>query len=52
MVEHGMFWLAVKTKFLLDRWSQDHIREQLRAAVRNDAVFGKIAKVLVKWGYY
>ena len=51
-MEHGKFWLTVKTKFLLDRWSQDHIQEQLRAAVGNNVVFGKIAKVLAKWGYY
>ena len=48
MMERGKFW----TKLLLDTWSQDHNQKQLRAAVRNDAVFGKIAEVLVKQGYY
>ena len=39
MVEHGQFWSVAETKLLLDTCSQDHIQKQLRAAVRNDAVF-------------
>ena len=52
MVERGKFWSVAETKLLLDTLSQDHIQEQLRAAVRNDAAFGKIAEVLAKRGYY
>ena len=52
MAEHGKFWLIVETKLLLGTWSQDHIQKQLRAAVQNDVVFGKIAEVLAKRGYY
>ena len=52
MAERGKFWSVAETKLLLDTWSQDHILEQLRAAVQNDAAFGKIAEVLAKWGYY
>ena len=48
MMERGKFW----TKLLLDTWSQDHIQKQLRAAVPNDAAFGKISEVLAKRGYY
>ena len=50
MVERGKFWLVAETKLLLDTWSEDHIQEQLRAAVRNDAAFGNIAEVLAKRG--
>ena len=52
MAERGKFWSVAETKLLLDTWSQDHIQKQLRAAVRNDAVFGKIAEVLAKREYY
>ena len=52
MAEHGKFWSIVEMKLLLDTWSQDHIQKQLRAAVQNNAVFRKIAKVLAKQGYY
>ena len=52
MAERGKFWLVAETKLLLDTWSQDHIQKQLRAAVRNDGVFEKIAEVLAKRGYY
>ena len=52
MAEHGKFWLIVETKLLLGTWSQDHIQKQLRAAMRNDVVFRKIAEVLAKRGYY
>ena len=52
MAERRKFWSVAEPKLLLDTWSQDHIQEQLRAAVWNDAVFGKIAEVLAKRGYY
>lgn len=52
MVEQGEFWSAAKTKLLLDTWSQDNIQKQLRAAMWNDAAFGKIYKVLAKRRYY
>ena len=52
MAEHGKFCSIVETKLLLGTWSQDHIQKQLRAAVQNDAVFGRIAEVLAKWGFY
>ena len=52
MVEHGKFCSIAETKLLLGTWSQDHIQKQLRAAVQNDAVFGKIAEVLAKWVFY
>ena len=50
MAERGKFWSIAETKLLLDTLSQDHIQEQLRAAVRNDAVFRKISEVLAKRG--
>ena len=34
MAERGKFWSIAETKLLLDTLSQDHIQEQLRAAVR------------------
>ena len=52
MAERGKFWSIVEKKLLLETWSQDHIQEQLRAAVRHDTVFRKIANVTVKWKYY
>ena len=52
MAENVKIWLIVETKLLLGMWSQDHIQKQLRAAMRNDVVFGKITEVLVKRGYY
>ena len=44
MAEHRKFCLIAKAKHLLDTWRQEHIQKQLRAAVGNDAVFGKIPK--------
>ena len=52
MAEHGKFWAVAETKLLLDTWRQDHFQKQLRAAVRNNAVFRKISEVLEKRGYY
>ena len=52
MAERGKFWSVAETKLLLETWSQEHIQEQLRAAVWNDAAFRKIAEVLVKRRYY
>ena len=52
MVEREKFWSVAEMKLLLDTWSHDHIQKQLSAAVWNDGVFGKIAEVLAKQGYY
>ena len=52
MRKYAGTWSVVEMKLLLDTWSQEHIQKQLKAAVWNDAVFGKIAKVLAKRGYY
>ena len=52
MAERGKFWSVAETKLLLDTWSQNHIQEQLSAAVQNDPAFRKIAEVLAKQGYY
>ena len=52
MAEREKFWSVAEMKLLLDTWSQDHIQKQLRAAMWNNAAFGKIAEVLAKRGYY